>query len=100
MDTLQSNKLNVHDTLIELVNTIEDNEVAISLSSGIDSASILFALLECNKKVHVYSFTLEDRESRDFKVAKELANRYNLEFTPIILSTNIEKLKKRYFNTS
>lgn len=94
MDTLQSNKLNVHDTLIELVNTIEDNEVAISLSSGIDSASILFALLECNKKVHVYSFTLEDRESRDFKVAKELANRYNLEFTPIILSTNIEKLKK------
>lgn len=93
-DISQLNNLNVHDTLIELVNTVEDDEVAISLSSGIDSASILFALLECNKKVHVYSFTLDDRESRDFKVARELANRYNLEFTPIILSTNIEKLKK------
>lgn len=93
-DILPSNELNVHDILVSLVSMIEDNDVAISLSSGIDSASVLFALMECGKKIHVYSFTLNDRESRDFIIAKELANRYDLKFTPIILPTDIDKLKK------
>ena len=93
-DILQSNELNVHDTLINLVNQIPEDTVAVSLSSGIDSMSVLFALLECNKNVVVYSFTLDDRESRDFKEAKELAEKLNLPFRPVILSTDIETLKR------
>lgn len=92
-DILQSNELNVHDTLIELTNNIQESDIAISLSSGIDSASVLFALLECEKSVTVYSFTLEDRESRDFKEAKLLADKLNLSFVPVLLPTDIQTLK-------
>lgn len=92
-DILQSNELNVHDTLIGLINNIQESDIAISLSSGIDSASVLFALLECEKSVTVYSFTLEDRESRDFKEAKSLADKLNLSFTPVFLPTDIQTLK-------
>ena len=90
----QSNEFNVHDTLIELTKTIDEDTVAISLSSGIDSMSVLFALLECKKNVVVYSFTLEDRESRDFREAKSLAKSLGLTFVPIILPTDIETLKQ------
>ena len=93
-DILQSNELNVHDTLIALTNQLEAEEVAISLSSGIDSLSVLYALLECNKRVTVYSFTLEDRESRDFKEAKETAEKLNLSFVPIILPIDVKTLKR------
>lgn len=97
-DILQSNELNVHDTLIHLVSEIKDKHVGILLSSGIDSASVLFALLECGKSVHVYSFTLEDRISRDFRVAKDLSDLYSLEFTPIYLSTDLNLLKSDILN--
>lgn len=93
-DISQSNELNVHDTLIKLTQSIKSKSVAVSLSSGIDSMSVLYALLECNKTVVVYSFTLDDRESRDFREAKELANKLNLKFVPVFLPTDIETLKK------
>lgn len=93
-DISQSSELNVKPVLIDLVNKhITDEQVAISLSSGIDSVSVLFALLECNKIVTVYSFTLEDRESRDFKEARQLAQKLNLQFVPILLPTSINTLK-------
>ena len=93
-DILLSNELNVHDILTNLITAdVHESNVAISLSSGIDSASILFALLECGKNVTVYSFTLEDRESRDFSVARELANRYSLKFIPVYLPIDITSLK-------
>lgn len=92
-DTLQSSKYNVHDTLIELVNTIEEDTVALALSSGIDSLSILLALLECGKKVIVYSFHLDDVQSRDFLVAQDVAKQLNLKFVPIVLPSDIDTLK-------
>lgn len=91
---LQSNELNVHDTLIELTSKIKEDTVAISLSSGIDSMSVLFALLECGKKVVVYSFTLDDRESRDFREARSLAESLNLKFVSVLLPTDIDTLKQ------
>ncbi len=90
----QSNELNVHDTLIHLVSELQESDIAVSLSSGIDSASVLFALLECGKNVTVYSFTLEDRESRDFKEARSIAEKLNLSFIPVLLPTDIQTLKE------
>lgn len=84
--------LNIHDILINLASKIEDTEVAVMTSAGIDSASIVFALLELKKKVHIYSFTLDTHKSTDFTNAQKLAQLYNLEFTPIILPTNINIL--------
>lgn len=93
-DISQSSDLNVHDILINLVNKIHETDIAISLSSGIDSASVLFALLECGKNVTVYSFTLEDRESRDFKEAKSISEKLNLNFISVLLPTDINTLKE------
>lgn len=93
-DILQSNDLNVHDILVELASRVEEDTVAVLASGGIDSWSSVFALLEAGKKVHIYSFTLDDRQSSDFIKARELAEIYGLEFTPIILPTNIDTLKK------
>lgn len=92
-DISQLSELNVHDTLVKLVEQIKEKEIAISLSSGIDSASVLFALLECGKKVTAYSFTLDTHNSRDFLEAQELANKLNIEFVPVILPTDVTKLQ-------
>lgn len=93
-DILQSNDLSVHDILVNLASAVNEESVAVLASGGIDSWSAVFALLEVGKKVHIYSFTLDDRESSDFLKAKELSAIYGLEFTPIILPTNIDTLKQ------
>ena len=92
-DTLQLNKYNVHDILIKLCETIKESDVAIALSSGIDSVSVLLSLLECGKKVFVYSFTLDNHESRDYLIAKSLSKKLKLSFTKISLPTNLDVLK-------
>lgn len=98
--------MDIRDIILKELMKIEDDDVALCLSSGVDSSALLFALLELNKNVHVYSFTLEDRESTDFKVAKSLANKYDLDFTPIYLPTNVDVIIKdlytlaRDFNAS
>lgn len=93
-DILQSSELNVHDILIDLVQKIPQKDVGISLSSGIDSVSVLLALLECGKNVTVYSFTLDDHESTDFVCAKDLANKLDLKFVPVLLPTGLDVLYK------
>lgn len=93
-DTSQSNDLNIRNLLLEMVGEIPENEVAVFLSSGMDSRCILFALLEYGKKVHTYSFTLEDRVSKDCRVAEEVSKTYGVEFTKIDLPTDINTLKR------
>lgn len=67
---------------------------AVLLSAGVDSHSILFALLELKVPVTCYSFTLDDRESRDFKYARETCKILNVPFEPVILNTDLTHLKK------
>jgi hypothetical protein len=71
-----------------------DGPFSVLMSGGLDSHAVLFSLLELRRKVHLYSFTLEDRESRDFRAARATAEALSLPFTPIYLSTNLDKLKK------
>ncbi|WP_180953876.1 asparagine synthase-related protein [Bacillus sp. M6-12] len=75
------------------LSTINEN-VALLLSKGIDSSSLLFTLLEQGKSVTIYSFTLDYRESSDFKGAKKIAETFGVPFIPIYLPTDIELLKK------
>ena len=94
LDTLQLSKYNVHDTLLELTNNIIETDVGVALSSGIDSMSVLLSLLECSKNVTIYSFTLENYESRDYLVAKDIANKLDLQFVPVFLPVDLIVLKK------
>jgi asparagine synthetase B (glutamine-hydrolysing) len=72
---------------------VKDEPVALLLSKGIDSHALLFELIEQGKNIVIYSFTLEDRESSDFKGARETAKLYGLPFFPIYLPVDIDILK-------
>ena len=63
----------------------KDNSVGVLLSAGVDSQSVLFSLLSVGNKPVVYSFTLDNHESKDYLKAKEVARKFNLKFVPIIL---------------
>ena len=93
-DISQSSDLNIRNLLLEMVSEIDDDEVAVFLSSGMDSRCILFALLEYGKKVHTYSFTLDDRVSTDCRVAEDVSKTYGVKFTRIVLPTSIDILKR------
>lgn len=74
-----------------LINSVEDitgnyDEVALSLSGGIDSSTILFSLLELGKKVNCYTFYLEDVISNDLKASRKLCEKYNLNLVEIEVS--------------
>ncbi len=92
-DMLQLNELNIRKQLVDLAKNLPYNDVAICLSSGVDSQSILFALLEANKNVVAYSFTLDDKESTDFKMAKRVCEIFSISFVPVVLPTDIQQLK-------
>lgn len=89
--------ISLHDILIDEVCGLPKGDVALLLSSGIDSQSLLFAMLECGIYPHVYSFTLEDRESHDFLVAQSLAKEMGVRFTKIALPLDKETLIRDCF---
>lgn len=86
--------MNVKDALLNTLSTIEEKEVGLLLSGGSGSASVLFALLELGKKVHAYTFHMENHESTDLKRARELTSKYNVRLTEVPLPSDLETLKK------
>lgn len=84
--------VSLHDILIEEVRNLPKDDVALCLSAGVDSQSLLFAMLSCGIIPHVYSFTLEDRESRDFVEARALSKAMRVPFTKVTLPMDIETL--------
>lgn len=90
LDILQLNDFK--NILVNQISNLPDT-VALCLSSGIDSIALLSLLLECNKNVIVYSFTLENHESFDFVTAKTLASMKNLKFVSVMLPESLDVLK-------
>jgi asparagine synthetase B (glutamine-hydrolysing) len=78
--------------LMNEINKIPDEEVALLLSGGIDSNSLMFALLEAGKKVKAYTFVLEDKMSRDYIHAKINAHMFGIEHCVIDLPIDQERL--------
>ena len=79
------------DELMHIKNA--DQKAAVLLSSGVDSNSVLFACLELGIDVTAYSFTLEDRESRDFKYARETAKVLGVPFRAVKLKKSVSHLQ-------
>ena len=71
-----------------------EQSTSIFMSSGMDSHSVLWAMLELGHKPIITSFTLDTHESTDFKAAKHAAEVYGLEFNPIILDSSEAHLKQ------
>lgn len=73
---------------------VPSKKVAVLLSGGVDSHVALFGALLAHKKPHVYSFSLEGVDSRDFRTARRTASVLGLPFTHIELPTDIDALKR------
>lgn len=85
--------VDVRRALLDELSQIQDKEVALLLSGGIGSQSVLFALLELEKTVTCYTFTLDDRQSTDFVNAKRTAHKFACAFVPVYLPTDISTLR-------
>lgn len=64
------------------------------LSGGVDSQAVLYALLALEKKPVALSFTLDDRESRDFRLARDTAALVEVPFYPVRLPTDLDVLRR------
>ena len=74
--------------LTDYIKALPTDRILVSTSGGIDSSALVVAGLQAGVKVDISSFTLDDRESSDFKSARRLARYFDLEFQPIYLPTN------------
>lgn len=91
-----SKKPNVRGVLLDELAYIKASKqkVAVLLSSGVDSHSVLFACLELKVNVSAYSFTLDTKESRDFKYARATSKVFDVPFKKVALPTDVDTLKR------
>ena len=59
------------------------DEVGLMLSGGVDSNSILYALLELDIGVSPYTFYMENYESQDLFASRNICRKYGLELTEV-----------------
>jgi asparagine synthetase B (glutamine-hydrolysing) len=67
-------------------------KTAVMLSSGVDSASVMFALLHAGHRPLAVSFRMEGRMSQDFSAARQRAKAFDLEFVDVVLPTDLDVL--------
>lgn len=83
---------NLRDIFLEEVDKLcgKETDVAVTLSSGIDSNATMFALLELKKNVTAYSFHIEGVNSTDFVGAKANAKIFGVKFVECIIPKKID----------
>lgn len=69
----------------ELIKEVDDSAVGVALSGGVDSVSVLAALLLKGVRPKIISYTPSTHESTDFKMARKIAADLDLEFHPSIV---------------
>lgn len=84
----------LRQALVAQAKSIGVKNVAVPMSSGVDSHCALFACLEAGLNPHVYSFHLEGIESRDVKIAEKTAEVFDLPFTKVTLPSGQKQLIK------
>lgn len=68
--------------------------VAVALSGGVDSCSVLAALMQTGHKPTVISYTPATHESTDFQMARDTARNLGLRFVPAIVSVAAVDLER------
>lgn len=78
----------------ELVNAeiSKRKENALMFSGGVDSATILAAMLDCQRKPDLYTFIVGDKDSKDSLVAKAMAKEFDLKITIVKIPEDITSL--------
>jgi asparagine synthetase B (glutamine-hydrolysing) len=70
-----------------VVRDATDPDVALLLSGGVDSLSVGFAAARAGKRIHAYSFQLDERPSEDSLAAERAAKRFDWGFTLVKVPT-------------
>lgn len=78
----------VRQALLDEVSCYPSGQVAVLLSSGVDSHSVLFACIEAGLEPAAYSFSLAGHESTDVKIAEQTCKALGVPFTRIDLPTS------------
>jgi len=73
---------------------VPEKEVAVALSGGVDSTAVALACRDLGKTVTAFSFTLDDRVSSDFSLARANAKRLGFPFVPVFLPTALPTVKR------
>lgn len=74
-----------------IIDTAQDNAVAVLLSGGVDSLSVAIAAHDVGKKVQPYTFHLDGEESYDAKTAREFSDNMGWNCKTIVVpKTNLE----------
>jgi len=69
--------------------------LAIATSNGVDSKSLVISAVEdAGYRPTIISMTLDDRESKDFRGARDIAREYGLDFIPIRLPTDAATIER------
>lgn len=71
-----------------IIREVHDDECAVLLSGGVDSASVAIAAQDAGKKINAYSFHLANTPSYDFDMAQKLSEEREWNFTPIVVPTD------------
>lgn len=79
--------MTLRSVLVDVLSDLADRDVAVAVSGGVDSSSLVLSLLDAGARPTVVSFTLDDRSSSDYQAALRLAAGLRLPFVESRLST-------------
>ena len=86
------NSSDMHERLLDSLSKVKSDSVCVFMSGGVDSASILYSVLELGKTPTCYTFTFEDSKSRDYYIAKATCKKESVRFVPVFLPRALSAL--------
>ena len=81
-------QIQITDLLESYIEIIEDTEVAVLLSGGVDSLSVAFGAARVGKKITAYSFRIDVHDNYDNKKAKLTAEEFDWPHIECVVDTS------------
>ena len=79
--------MSITDLLESYIENIEDTELAVLLSGGVDSLSVAFAADRVGKRISTYSFRLDIHDNYDNEKAQQAANEFGWPHRECVVDT-------------
>ena len=80
-------QIQITDLLESYIENIEDTELAVLLSGGVDSLSVAFAADRVGKRISTYSFRLDIHDNYDNEKAQQAANEFGWSHRECVVDT-------------
>src|SRR5678816_4748139 len=83
----------IRRVFLERARRYEGQDIAISLSGGVDSCAVLAAFMEVGIEPLCLSYTPSTHESTDFVMAQQTAENLGLKFEPVVVDMGADNLE-------